>query len=113
MHEMSLAMNIVEIATKTAIQNTAKCINTIDVEIGELAGVLVDSLEFCFEAASKNTPAENAALNIISVPGKGRCTSCQKSFKTDTFFPLCPHCDGVSVEILEGKELTIKSINVD
>ncbi len=113
MHEMSLAINIVEIACQTAKQNSAKRINSIEVEVGKLAGVLEDSLAFCFHAARNETLAENAELNIISVPGKGHCGDCDKSFETDTFFTLCPHCQGFSVDILEGKDIKIKSINVD
>ncbi len=110
---MSLAINIVDIACQTAKQNDAGRINSIEIEVGKLAGVLEDSLAFCFQAAQNNTLAENAKLNIISIPGKGHCKDCDKTFETDTFFTLCPHCQGFSVDILEGKDLKIKSINVD
>ncbi|MBL6985282.1 MAG: hydrogenase maturation nickel metallochaperone HypA, partial [Candidatus Thioglobus sp.] len=43
-------MNIVDIACKTAQQNGAHKIQSIEVEVGKLAGVLEDSLAFCFQA---------------------------------------------------------------
>jgi len=113
MHELSLAMNIVDIACKTAQQNGAHKIQSIEVEVGKLAGVLEDSLAFCFQAAIKNTLAENAKLQIITIHGKAHCISCDDSFDTDTFFTLCPECDGLAVEIIQGRDLKIKSINVD
>jgi hydrogenase nickel incorporation protein HypA/HybF len=113
MHEMSLAMNIVEIACRTADQNDAHKIRSIEVEVGQLAGVLEDSLSFCFQAARNNTIAKDAKLEILTIPGKAHCISCDESFDTDTFFTLCPKCDGFAIEIIQGKDLKIKSINVD
>ncbi len=113
MHEMSLALNIVEIACKTAEKNNANKINSIEIEVGKLAGVLEDSLSFCFQAVRKNTPAENAEMNIISIIGKGHCSECDNTFETESFFTLCPKCGGFAVEIIQGKELKIKSIKVD
>ncbi|MDP7216720.1 MAG: hydrogenase maturation nickel metallochaperone HypA [Candidatus Marinimicrobia bacterium] len=113
MHEMSLAINIVEIACQTAKQNGAEEITSIEIEVGQLAGVLEDSLSFCFQAARNNTPAENAKLDIISIPGKGYCRTCDHTFETDSFFTLCLNCQGLAVEIIQGKDLKVKSINVD
>ncbi len=113
MHEMSLAINIVEIACQTADQNGAVKINSIEVEVGKLAGVLEDSLSFCFKAAQNKTAAENAQLEIISIPGKGHCKTCNISFNTESFFTLCPNCKGISIEIIDGKDLKIRAINVD
>ncbi|MDP6499234.1 MAG: hydrogenase maturation nickel metallochaperone HypA [Candidatus Marinimicrobia bacterium] len=110
---MSIAINIVEIACETAENNGSGKINAIDVVVGKLAGVLEDSLAFCFEAARNNTAAEEAELNIISIPGEGHCNSCDKSFETDTFFTLCPFCQGLALDIVAGKDLKIQSIHVD
>ena len=62
MHEMSIAMNIVDIAVQTAKANKAKKINSISVEIGALSGVVPEALEFCFEAATQNTMAQGSQL---------------------------------------------------
>ena len=113
MHEMTLAINIVKIACKTANQNGADKINSIEVEVGKLAGVLEDSLAFCFEAARNNSIAKDAQLKILTIPGKAHCIACDDSFDTDTFFTLCPECDGIAIDIIQGKDLRIKSINVD
>ncbi|MFQ6678419.1 MAG: hydrogenase maturation nickel metallochaperone HypA [Fidelibacterota bacterium] len=113
MHEMSLAVNIIEIACQTAKQNESNKINSIEIEVGKLAGVLEDSLKFCFQAAGMNTIAENAKLNITTIPGKGHCKTCNRTIETDSFFSLCPHCKGFAIDIIEGKELKIKYINVD
>ncbi|MEE8437646.1 MAG: hydrogenase maturation nickel metallochaperone HypA [Candidatus Neomarinimicrobiota bacterium] len=110
---MSLAINIVDIACRTAKQNGAESIRSIEVEIGQLAGVLTDSLCFCFEAARANTFARDSKLDIITVKGRGHCRTCDHAFETNSFFKLCPICSGLAVDIVAGKELKIKAINVD
>jgi len=113
MHEMSLAMNIVDIACETAQKNGAESIKSIEIEVGQLAGVMTESLSFCFKAAKANTFAENSKLQITTITGRAHCSSCQHSFETISFFTLCPNCQGLTVEIVAGKELRIKAINVD
>ena len=63
---MSLAMNIVDLAVTNARAESAQKINQIELDIGSLAGVMIDSLEFCFEAASKETIAEEAGEPVDS-----------------------------------------------
>ncbi len=113
MHEMSIAMNIVDIVSATVKDHQADKVNSIDLEIGSLSGILIDSLTFCFDAACKGTPAEGATLNIQEIQGLGKCAECHREFQVEVFLTVCPFCDSLSTEILNGKELSIKSINVD
>jgi len=112
MHEMSLAMNIVEIASEAARKEQATAIAQIELEVGQLAGVMMDSLTFCFEAASRNTPAEGSRLKVVSIPGTGACSVCEQHFPLDSLFTPCPHCGSNGVTLLAGDELKIKSITI-
>lgn len=113
MHEMSLAMNIVDLAVSKAQSEGSQKINQIEIEIGSLAGVMIDSLEFCFEAASKETIAEGADFKIIEVQGKGHCQGCDFSFAVDSLIAQCHKCNEYCVVITQGKELRVVSITVD
>ena len=113
MHEMSIALNILQIATESAAQENAERINTVEIAVGRLSGVLADSLGFCFDIIKNNTPAMHAKLNIIDILGRGQCLSCKSEFDTDSLFSPCPNCGDISINILQGKELNIKSINID
>lgn len=110
---MSIAINVVDIITKQAQAENAKKINEVDLEIGVLAGVMVESLQFCFEAACKDTMAEDAKMTIIDVPGRGKCLDCNKTFSIDTYLAPCPNCQSFSVDIIQGREMKIRSINID
>lgn len=113
MHEMSLAMNIVDLAVSKAQAGGGRKINQIEVEIGSLAGVMTDSLEFCFEAASRETIAAEAYLKIIEVQGKGNCQGCGVVFPVESLMAQCPQCSEYCVSITQGRELRVVSITVD
>ena len=113
MHEMTIAMNIVDIVCKKAAEEKAHKINSVELEIGTLSGIMIDSLEFCFKAACKNTIADSAKLNIHKINAEAFCKSCNNTFNMESDFSPCPTCDNFNYELLKGKELSIKSFNID
>ena len=113
MHEMSIAMNIVDLAVETAKNNDAKKINSIILELGKLSGVVRDALEFCFASACKGTIAEGAELEIIELKGMAHCSDCKLDFETDQIVATCPECNEYIFSVQGGRELKIKSLNVD
>jgi hydrogenase nickel incorporation protein HypA/HybF len=113
MHEMSIAMNIIELASAAAQREGAGAIERIELEIGTMAGLMVESLEFCFEAAARGTLAEDAILDITSIPAEGRCLVCNEISIVDSLAAQCLHCGAYLLSLLTGKELTIKAIIVE
>ncbi len=113
MHEMSIAMSIVDIACKEAEKDGAASISEIELNVGRLAGVMVDSLKFCYDSACKGTLAENSTLIVNEIAGKGRCLQCDNLFEIDSFMALCPDCDSYKIEIIQGRELKLKAISVN
>jgi hydrogenase nickel incorporation protein HypA/HybF len=113
MHEMSIAMNIIELASAAAQAEGACRIRAIELEVGTLAGVMVESLEFCFEAAARDTLAEGATLAIASIPAAGRCLDCKQISPISSLRSQCPHCGAWLVKLTAGNELKIKAITID
>ena len=113
MHEMSIAMNVVEIVTDTAKQNNAKKINSIELDVGALSGIIPDALEFCFESACKGTIAENSKLKLNLIKADAECESCGEKFQAIEMVSQCPKCGEMVFQISGGKELKVKAINVD
>lgn len=113
MHELSIAQNIIEIVNDTFTKAKAKKVNGIEIEIGNFSGVELDALEFALEISLKETQFENADVDIISVEGKGRCKNCNNEFVLKSLYNDCPECKSAAIEVLSGKELRVKSINVD
>lgn len=113
MHELSIAMNIVEICTEEASKAGAGSVSKVELEIGTISGVIPDALEFSWDVAIKDSPLENATLKIHTVQARARCLDCNKEFELDDILNPCPSCNGFGNKILQGKELKIKAITVD
>lgn len=113
MHEMSIAMNIIELASEAAQKAEASCINSIELEIGTLAGVMIESLEFCFEAAARDTLAEGAELKIVTIQAQGRCYECDTIAPLSSLTSQCPECGASLLHVTDGQELKIKAITID
>ena len=62
MHEMSIAVAIVEQVERAAREHGATAVEAIRLQVGELAGVVPQALEFCFELACAGTVLAGAAL---------------------------------------------------
>ncbi len=113
MHEMSIAMSIIEIAEKESIKAKATKVNEIEIEIGTLAGIEFSSLEFALDIAIKNTVLKDAKINVLKIQASAKCNNCNTDFEILGFFEKCPQCDGYSYKIIKGKELRVKSLLID
>ncbi len=113
MHEFSIALNIVDIASKTATDATATKINEVEIEVGILSGVIIEALEFALESAVKNTLLENAKIIINRIKARAKCNNCNTEFEPVDLIAECPVCSSYDFKIINGRELRVKSINVD
>jgi len=113
MHELSIAMSVIEIADEYAEKANANVVNKIEIEVGELSGVVLEALEFAMEVAVKNTILENANCQYIQIPGIARCEKCAHEFSTSDLHTPCPKCNSYEQEITSGRELRVKSLIVD
>lgn len=113
MHEMSLAISIVDIAIAEAEKAKAATISEIEVEVGQLAGVMQEALSFCLEAAAQNTLAARATFTLVPISGTGYCLACQREVGISEFPAQCPDCEGYGVTISTGTDLKIRSISID
>jgi hydrogenase nickel incorporation protein HypA/HybF len=112
MHELSVALSIVELAEKHAIKHNAEEIEELELEIGSLAGIELQSFTFALESSVKDTMLENAKIIRHDIAGEGRCNDCEKIFPVIELFTPCPYCNSFCVSVLKGKELRVKSIVV-
>ncbi|MFC8420305.1 hydrogenase maturation nickel metallochaperone HypA [Streptomyces sp. NPDC057236] len=112
MHEMSVALSVVDQVEQAARSGGAHGVRRVAVEIGELAGVVPDALAFCFGLACGGTLLEGAELVTRSVPGRASCAPCGRAW--DTGMPpdmICAACRGGATELLSGRELRITEVH--
>jgi hydrogenase nickel incorporation protein HypA/HybF len=110
MHEMSITQSVVDICEGHA---GGRRVTDVILEIGELSGVVPDSIEFCFEACTKGTLLEGARLAIETVPGVGLCHSCAKESPMATLFDPCARCGAFGLSVVSGEELRVKELEVE
>ncbi|WP_431986485.1 hydrogenase maturation nickel metallochaperone HypA [Streptomyces griseoflavus] len=112
MHEMSVALSVVDQVEQAARPGGARGVRRVTVEIGELAGVVPDALAFCFELACAGTLLEGAELVTRSVPGRAACAPCGRAW--DTGMPpdmICAGCRGGATGLLSGRDLRITEVH--
>lgn len=112
MHEMSVAIGVVEIAEQSARDNGASRILSVTLEVGDLSGVMADALEFCYQAAAKGTMAEGSRLILERISARAYCPSCEAEFPADSAYVLCPKCKGF-VSLTSGEELRVRDVEVE
>jgi len=112
MHELSIALNIVEIATEEAHKAKSREVTELELEIGTLSGVVIEALELALEEAVKNSVLSSAEISMVEVKAKGKCKNCGKKFEMTELYDLCPYCNSTDRTILSGKELKVKSLSV-
>jgi hydrogenase nickel incorporation protein HypA/HybF len=108
MHELGIAMRVVELAVESS---GGARVGRIVLEVGKLAVVLPDALRFCFDAAAEGTAAEGARLDIVEVPGLATCRACGGRVELSQPFGRCA-CGGSDLEWISGEELRIKEMEV-
>lgn len=113
MHEFSVAQNIVEIVIESFEKSDANKIYSVEIDVGTLSGVIIDALEFALDSAVKGTVMEKSKIKINNIHAKALCNKCHKEFTMNDFFTNCSHCGSLDYKILEGKELKVKSIEVE
>ncbi|HKK40821.1 MAG TPA: hydrogenase maturation nickel metallochaperone HypA [Bacteroidales bacterium] len=113
MHELSIAMSIVDIATKEAEKAGTDVVLEVDLDIGTMAGIEFESLEFALSVATQGTLLEKTAFNINRIQAKAKCLDCNREFDIRDILSGCPGCDSPNIFLTSGKELRISSLLIE
>ncbi|VAW29149.1 hypothetical protein MNBD_BACTEROID06-1779 [hydrothermal vent metagenome] len=112
MHELSIALGIVKIAEDERQKANAQKVDRIELEIGALSGVELESLEFVWPMAVKDTVLEKAIYEVDYVQGKAECLECGQAYPIKHLYDNCPTCKGYFKDVVSGKELRVKALEV-
>jgi hydrogenase nickel incorporation protein HypA/HybF len=113
MHELSLAHSILCLTDNALHENSKGVVTRVDLQIGELSGIEIESLQFAFSVIKENTLLQNAELNIQIIKGKAVCAECKTIFPLSSYGLCCPQCKSYSIKIVKGREMRILDIVVD
>lgn len=110
MHELAIAASVVEIATRHA---AGRRVTKIHLKAGHLRQVVPSALAFSFDLVAEGTPVEGAELEIEEVPAAGRCRACGAESRQEGFPFRCGACGGLDLEIVQGEELYVESLEME
>lgn len=113
MHELSLALEVIELVKREAVKNNVSTIQELQIEVGDLSGVEADAFQSALEMLVRDTILDNAVIEMIRTPGKGRCHSCNSEFVMTHRLDTCPQCRSFPSEISGGKEFRVVSMQAD
>jgi hydrogenase nickel incorporation protein HypA/HybF len=110
MHEVSIVNDLFRIILDVSEREKLSRVDKVHFQLGEMLQVVPELFRFAFDSAKEDTIAADADLEIEFVPVKMRCRSCGHEFEVEEQSFYCPACNGADLDLLEGKELFIKSI---
>jgi hydrogenase nickel incorporation protein HypA/HybF len=113
MHELSIAMGIVEAAMDEAKQRDVQ-VSAVHLRLGALSGVVKDALLFSYEVACQDTPLQGSRLLIEEVPVAVFCPQCRAKRVLESVQSFtCPECGSLTGDVLQGKELEVFALEVE
>jgi hydrogenase nickel incorporation protein HypA/HybF len=113
MHELSIAMSIVELAEEEAARHGNARVEAIHLKVGRLSGVVSEALQSCFEMACEGTSIEGCKLVISEAPVLVYCTKCEARHAVNRMdWSLCPECGTPTADIVQGRELQIDALEI-
>jgi len=110
MHELSIAQNIVEIVKENIDERDLDAIEKVILKVGELSGVVTDSLLFSLQAITSDTQLQNAKFETEIIPFTIKCNLCGGISNTELGIVKCPLCGDKNTEVISGNELLISEI---
>jgi hydrogenase nickel incorporation protein HypA/HybF len=114
-HELSIMNNILDIVLENANKNNAQKVVKVNLKIGDLSDIIPEWAQTYFDMLSKDTIADGASIAIEKVPVTIKCRSCgnMHTFKNKNWSFSCTSCSSNDIEIIEGRELFITSIEIE
>jgi len=113
MHELSIAMSMIEMATEEAAKRGGVQVNAVHLKLGPLSGVVKEALLFSYEVACQGTPLEGSQLIIEDVPVVVYCPTCQAETSPVSLQQFCCSvCDTPTPQVLQGKELEVVALEI-
>jgi hydrogenase nickel incorporation protein HypA/HybF len=113
MHELSIAMSIVEMAEEESERRGGAHVQTVHLRLGLLSGVSKEALLSSYEMACHSTPLEGSQLLIEEIPVEVFCHKCDgpRPVRSIQWF-CCPECGTPTPDIVRGKELEVVALEI-
>jgi hydrogenase nickel incorporation protein HypA/HybF len=113
MHEAGLAQNLLDLALETLQRNGNGRVSDLYLEMGRMAGVVPEALEFAFEVVARGSAVEGARLHFRFLEVRFACGNCATEIDEELRPAVCPRCGGSQVVLRQGREFRLTEMEVD
>ena len=114
MHELSIALSIVETASEEAAKHGDDVrVDVVHLRVGALSGVVKDALLFAWDLACEETPLAGSTLKIEVIPIRIWCPACQVEREMDASIDFrCTACGALATDVRTGRELEVTALEL-
>jgi hydrogenase nickel incorporation protein HypA/HybF len=113
MHELSIAINLIEVATEELQRQGVVRADALHLRLGLLSGVVKEALLSAYELACDQTPLAGSRLVIEDVPVEIFCSRCGCERSVESVQNMrCRECHTPSIQLVRGRELEIFAIEI-
>lgn len=114
MHELSIAMSMIEMAQGELLRRGGGRVSALHLRLGPLSGVVREALDFSYEIACQGTALAGSQLIIEEMPVVIHCETCHEDQPVDSIQSLrCPRCGALSYDVRQGRELEIVALELE
>ena len=110
MHEIRIAKDLSEIVLGVASREKLSRVTKVNISFGQMIQIVPDIFNFAFRESVRETIAIDAEIDIEILPVKIKCKNCEAEVIINDNSFSCSSCGASELEIIQGKELFIKSI---
>ena len=110
MHETRIAIDLVAMVTEIANRHGLKRVDKVNLQFGEMIQIVPDIFRFAFREAVRGTASEEAEVDLEILPVRLVCNQCHKECPAERMVFRCIHCQSGDLDIIQGKEMIIKSL---
>jgi hydrogenase nickel incorporation protein HypA/HybF len=113
MHELSIAMSLLDLAAEEAGRHGDVLVRTIHVKLGPLSGVVSSALLSAYELARVGGTLEAAELIIQEVPVLVNCPVCETARPAVSVYEIrCAECGTPAAEVVSGREIELVALEI-
>jgi hydrogenase nickel incorporation protein HypA/HybF len=114
MHELSIVESVVEAVTESLDAYPGARVVEVRLQVGALAAVVEDSLQFCWGIATEKTPLAGARLVVKTVAVMVHCGACGAEEPLESLQSFCcAKCGAPASDVRQGRELEIEAIEIE
>jgi len=109
-----MAASIVDAVTESLAPYPGARVLEVRLRVGVLSALDEESLQFCWQLSTEDSPLQGSRLTVKSLPIVMHCAVCAADRELPGVQSLsCPVCGAPATDLRQGRELDIDSIEIE